>query len=166
MEALLNREILGALGQSSPQPSLKAEGHRAIAGAEATGAHLSGIQVLRFPYALAIRRLIEKDQVASARQLLAIALLSEPSEPSLIRLQGVLAPPRVSRRPGTGVPRDGEYRWLSRHADEYRGQWVAVMGDQLIAHSPHLKDLLTVVKTAAPGQTPLVYRFEDSDAGA
>lgn len=35
--------------------------------------------------------------------------------------------------------RSREYAWLEKHRAEYIGQWVALEGDQLLAHSPNLK---------------------------
>ena len=43
----------------------------------------------------------------------------------------------------TGEPyldRTKEYEWLDQHRYKCRGQWIAVMGDQLVAHGPVAKD--------------------------
>lgn len=42
--------------------------------------------------------------------------------------------PRFVRRTNPPKDRSREFEWLSKHRDEYAGQWVALDGDRLIAH--------------------------------
>jgi hypothetical protein len=49
-----------------------------------------------------------------------------------------------SRVVRTGLPmidRRREWDWLTHHEDEYIGQWVALCGDQLIAHGTNAKEV-------------------------
>lgn len=52
----------------------------------------------------------------------------------LAKMARILAPPRVTR---TGLPSDPSVRanraWLEAHANEYKGQWVALRNGQLLA---------------------------------
>ncbi|MGH9843185.1 MAG: DUF5678 domain-containing protein [Blastocatellia bacterium] len=36
-----------------------------------------------------------------------------------------------------------EYEWLAKHRREYVGQWIALKGDQLVAHGPNAKEVFT-----------------------
>ncbi|MEP7340221.1 MAG: hypothetical protein ABI977_20980 [Acidobacteriota bacterium] len=40
--------------------------------------------------------------------------------------------------------RSREFAWLEQHRAEYIGQWVALEGDQLLHHTPSLKELFAV----------------------
>jgi hypothetical protein len=55
-----------------------------------------------------------------------------------------------------------EFRWLSEHAREYAGQWVALDGDRLIAHGPDARDVYAAAD-ADGAYLPLVTRVEDPD---
>ncbi len=45
--------------------------------------------------------------------------------------------PLDQRLPNRPWPeRDAAMNWLREHAHEYRGQWVALAGDRLVAHGP------------------------------
>lgn len=43
-------------------------------------------------------------------------------------------------------PRTQESEWYRNHRYEYIGEWVAVEGDQLIAHSPDAKEVFAAVR--------------------
>lgn len=56
-----------------------------------------------------------------------------------------------------------EYAWLAQHQREYVGQWVALEGSQLIAHSYEAKEVFA--KARASGvERPIVLLVEDPDA--
>ncbi len=112
------------------------------------------------PYKTLIRELIEREQIGAARRLLATASLELLSDASLTSLQQVLAPARVMAIKRADVDRAREYRWLAAHAQRYRGQWVAVDGENLLAHAPSLKELRELLKTLVPRRPPLVHRID------
>lgn len=43
-------------------------------------------------------------------------------------------------------PRTQEFEWYENHKYEYIGEWVALEGDQLIAHSPDAKKVFAEVR--------------------
>ncbi len=43
-------------------------------------------------------------------------------------------------------PRTQEFEWYENHKYEYIGQWVALEGDQLIAHSTNAKEVFAEVR--------------------
>ncbi len=86
-----------------------------------------------------------------------IEMLSEESEakPEL--------PPSRPVAPAIGVgDRTAEYKWLAKHRREYIGQWIALKGDQLIAHSHNAKEMFAQVD-ASGMEMPLVLYVEDPD---
>ena len=118
--------------------------------------------VLPFPYAASIRASLENEQISAARSLLKLALSQNPREPSLAGLQKILAPARVTTSPRR---RDGdrtaELQWLAVHKESYRGRWVAVSEEGLLAHARSLKELMAELKSSPPPRAPLVCRIDD-----
>ncbi len=112
------------------------------------------------PYKTLIRELIEREQIGAARRLFATASLELLTDTSLTSLQQVLAPARVMVIKKADVDRAREYRWLATHANRYRGQWVALDGEALLAHAPSLKELREVLKTLAAPKPPLVHYID------
>lgn len=107
-----------------------------------------------------VRALLEQDRVLAARTLLSLA--PHPDDPEaqeqIARLRSVLAPPVVKRTPYVDRERSREYLWLSRHGAGYRGEWVAIDGDQLIAHAASLRKLREAIR-GVDGR-PLIHRVE------
>lgn len=70
------------------------------------------------------------------------------------------APPRVVDSPRRGYKepdRSREFAWLREHGHAYRGKWVAVLGDRLVATADTLRDLLQQVQQARLTEHPLVH---------
>ena len=114
----------------------------------------------RLPYVALIRGMLDRDQVAAARALLSVALAELPSTPELVRTAGVLAVPKSARRSVRDVERTNEYSWLTSHAAAYRGKWVAVVGNELIASAGSLKELLQSLKSSGRENEALIHRVD------
>ncbi len=48
---------------------------------------------------------------------------------------------RIIRTDAPFIDRTKEYEWLAKHRREYIGQWIALMGDQLVASGKVAKDV-------------------------
>jgi hypothetical protein len=114
----------------------------------------------RLPYVALIRGMLDRDQVIAARALLSVALTELPSAPELLRAAAVLAVPKSARRSVRDVERTNEYSWLTSHAAAYRGKWVAVVGNELIASAGSLKELLQSLKSSGRESEPLIHRVD------
>jgi Family of unknown function (DUF5678) len=99
------------------------------------------------PYVPRIREHLENARLKAARELLAEALSAGSREPGLDWLSKLLAPPRQTVSPVKDVDRSAEFRWLAKHGEEYKGQWVAMLGEGLLAHAPTLDELIARLKT-------------------
>ncbi len=79
-----------------------------------------------------VRRLVEGGRVAEARRYLETA----PHDGALLDWwRSVLAPPKIELLPtssGSAERMALNTRWLNAHADEHRGEWVALRGDQFL----------------------------------
>lgn len=104
-------------------------------------------------YSERIRELVEADKVEGARRLLAEALSGHHYDEDLSGWQRVLA--KTKGRPNPDVEPDfdrtPEFLWIAEHSAAYRGQWVALLGRELLAHSTSLKE---VVAALAKKKTP------------
>jgi hypothetical protein len=72
-------------------------------------------------------------------------------------------PPRDKRQPPAPWPEaQASMNWLREHSHEYPGQWVALDGDRLIAHSPNEADVWAAAK-ADGANIPLIHRIASPD---
>jgi len=112
-------------------------------------------------YAEKIRALVEADRVGGARALLAKALEKDDHGEDLSYWQEVLAPAKVIRVGGELEPdRTPEFEWLRAHGREYRGQWVALVENRLLAHSSNLDEVLSTVKGMETSRRPLLHHLD------
>ena len=51
--------------------------------------------------------------------------------------------------------------WISEHSHEYRGEWVALAGDRLIAHGTEGDPVYAAAR--AEGGIPFLFRCPDED---
>jgi hypothetical protein len=106
-----------------------------------------------------LQNLIERDMIAEARSVLDKIPQSAFGTEQLENLRRVLAPPKVGRSAIRGLDRTREWNWLRRHSEDYRGKWVAVLGDELVASADVLSDLLEVLRERPLLHRPLIHRI-------
>lgn len=111
-------------------------------------------------YVPRIRRLVEEDKVGAARKLVEEALRENADEPGLVYWKEVLAPARVFGRTPVRLEDAAEFAWFAAHVEEYKGQWVAILGEELLAYASTLPELSAKLKELAPKDLPLVYHIE------
>jgi uncharacterized protein DUF5678 len=111
-------------------------------------------------YESRIQKLVEEDRVGGARKLVEEALRESPDDPTLLSWKEVLAPGRVFGSRPVNLEGTAEERWFAAQAGQYSGQWVAVLGENLLAHAPTLQELSTKLKKLAPRNLPVVHHIE------
>lgn len=107
-----------------------------------------------------VRDLIEREKIGRARELLAALPLEYLNDPLVFRLLKTLARPTVRRSEKHDTDRQKDFNWLRDHAQEYRGQWVALHEGQLITTAATLKELSQKVKTFRLSHPPLLHRIK------
>ncbi|MEW6246724.1 MAG: DUF5678 domain-containing protein [Nitrospirota bacterium] len=112
------------------------------------------------PFLSAIRRSIETEQLSPARSLLDAAPIRILSDPVVTQLRAVLAPPVVTRVQRRDIDRRTEYEWLRTEGSKYRGRWVALNGDHLVATAETLRELRQQLLAMRLAQPPLIHRVE------
>lgn len=111
------------------------------------------------PYLALVRRLLERDEIVAARNVLDAVPLEISDQSETRRLKRLLAPPRVTVSRARDVDRTREFRWLRDHWQDYRGRWVAVDGDTVLASADSLKELREILKALNVTRPPLVHRI-------
>jgi len=111
------------------------------------------------PYVPRIWRLLEEARLKAARDLLAEALGENDREPGLADLSRLLAPPRQRASPLKDRDRSAEFRWIEEHGGEHMGEWVAVLGDALLAHAATLHELLAQLSRVDRDNQALVHHL-------
>lgn len=108
-----------------------------------------------------IKSILNSGTLVGAREVAERGLALYPDHPELRRLHHAFRPYYVRPAlPGHNIPdRRDTYEWLRQNADKYRGQWVAVLGTDLLAASPDLDELHEVVKSKTLPALPLFHFF-------
>ena len=96
-------------------------------------------------YLAAVNELLDNTSSTWAQRVAAEGHARFPDHPELERLCRLLTP-----RPARSVPRNGRkrgdsrkiYRWLDENEIRYRGQWILVNEEGLVASAPTAEELL------------------------
>jgi hypothetical protein len=105
-----------------------------------------------------LRQLLERGEVEEARDWASKLESRWPGSEAVRGYARVLAPPRVSVRPGhQGASRHLERAWLREHAGQYPGRWLAILDDQLLAADPDLRTVLATVQQTPDSRRPLLH---------
>jgi hypothetical protein len=109
-----------------------------------------------------IRELVEADRVEGARRLLAEALERGEHGEDLSYWEKVLAKGKPIRVGGGDLDfdRTPEITWIREKSDPYKGEWVALLGDQLLAHSESLDEVMSILKANKPPRRPMVHYID------
>jgi hypothetical protein len=76
-------------------------------------------------------------------------------------MRELLTPPKVRRVPERDVDRSPEFRWLAEHGPDYRGQWVALVGEELLGSASSIEGLLATLEGwQTMGRKPLLHRID------
>ncbi len=106
------------------------------------------------------KRLLNSQRIQDARDTLQRGAELHPNDKKIAHLLRAISPGRVTMVEGTAPDRSREAAWIRRHGDKYRGQWVAVNGDDLVATATSLNTLLEKLKRRnGKGNSPLVHYF-------
>ena len=111
-------------------------------------------------YESRIQKLVAEDRVERARKLVEEALRESPDDPTLLGWKEVLAPGHVFGRRPVNLEGSAEQKWFASHSGQYKGQWVAVLSEELLAHAPTLQELSTRLKKLAPESLPVIQHIE------
>lgn len=109
------------------------------------------------PFLVTVRQFIDIEQLSAARKLLEAAPAHILSDPQVIRLRSILAPPIVKRVEKHEIDRHHEYKWLETESHKYAGRWVALDGGQLLAEAESLRGLRKQLQMTRHARPPLIH---------
>ena len=107
-----------------------------------------------------IKALLAGQEFLIAQREAARAAEEFPDHSWIERANRVLNPTRVVSVPSTGPDRIREFDWLRRNSGVYRGMWVALLGDDLIAFGKDFGNVLREVRARRLDDKPLVHRID------
>ena len=99
-----------------------------------------------FMYLEHARRLLNQHNVGEARGVLRRGAECHPEDDKIGGLLRAISRGRASRKTGVTKGRSQEIDWLKRHGQTFRGKWVAVRGDRLVASAGDLTELLANIQ--------------------
>jgi hypothetical protein len=103
--------------------------------------------------------LIESEQITLARKALAALPLGQLNDPKIMRLRNMLAVPITKTSQKRDIDRTLDYQWIRDHAQDYRGQWVALHKGELLGAATSLRELLDRVKPLRSEHRPLLHQI-------
>ena len=103
--------------------------------------------------------LMEREQIALARKTLDALSVGQLGDPMIMRLRKMLAVPVTKTSQKRDIDRALDYQWIRDHAEDYRGQWIALDNGQLLAAAASLRELLDCVKPLSPEHRPLLHQI-------
>jgi uncharacterized protein DUF5678 len=105
-----------------------------------------------------IQGILNSGTLRGAREVAEQGLALFPGHPELRRLRHVLRPFESRIISGHRQPdRRETFRWIAENAWKYPGQWIAVLGETLIAASSKLSEVLETVEEKHFDEPPLLY---------
>ena len=107
-----------------------------------------------------IKKLLSRQRFLAAQRAAVRAAEEFPEEPWLQKAKRVLDPTGASSVPATGPERTRELEWLRLNSDAYRGKWVALLGDDLIAAGDDFDTVWREVQATPLEGKPLVHRID------
>lgn len=103
-----------------------------------------------------IRSLLAEGQIWEAQKLFNTSGGLLPTDS---KLRKILAPPRIWESDERDVDRTPEYHWINTHGAAHQGKWVALVGEDLVASSDSLKELLAKLDQLRFEREPLIHHL-------
>ncbi len=106
-----------------------------------------------------VKNLLQQGNINNARRTLELGSIRYPWSRQILKLMMAIAPGQVLRTGEKTSGRKKEFKWIREHGDKYRGQWVALDGDDLIGFAPTLKNLLAKASSGDQQGRPIFVHY-------
>jgi hypothetical protein len=107
-------------------------------------------------YITTIRSRLDLGDVLGAQRILEAIPKEFVREHSVQRLRAALAPPQVTISSQRDLDRSTEYEWLKHNRAQYVGQWVALVGNDVVATAASYRELRARVAELKLSHPPLI----------
>ncbi len=104
-----------------------------------------------------VKALLEEGAIDRARDLLQAQSAAIKADDRLSRLSLIVKPGRVEAHDVRGPDRRAEMAWIQSNASQYKGKWIAVLGDTLIASGDDLRTVIELIHEKGPETRPLIH---------
>jgi hypothetical protein len=102
---------------------------------------------------------MEREQIILARKALDFLPVGQLSDPMIVRLRKMLGVPVTKISQKRDIDRALDYQWIRDHAQDYRGQWVALDNGELLGAAASLRELLDRIKPLRSEHRPLLHQI-------
>ncbi len=93
------------------------------------------------------KKLLNEQRIQDARSTLEHGARLYPKDMGIARLLRAISPGQTTRVKSTAMAnRNREIAWIRKHGIHYRGQWVAIRNDELLASAKTLRSVLEKLK--------------------
>ncbi len=107
----------------------------------------------------AVRSLLASGEAGAARRTVADGTVQFPDHPWLKKTNRIINPKRIVSKPADAPDRTREFAWLRAHGARYRGRWVALLKDELLASAQELETVLREVRARGLESRVLVHHI-------
>ena len=101
-----------------------------------------------------VKQLLDQQRIRDARRTLAVGSIHYPANLQIAGLLRAISPGRVSPTGWASSGRERETDWIRRNGQKYRGKWIALDEDRLIAFAGNLSELLADLDASADQEKP------------
>lgn len=105
------------------------------------------------------KRLLNEQRIGDARSTLKFGARLCPNNKEITRLLRAVSPGQVIKIKSTKANPKREIAWLRQHGENYRGQWLAISGDELLASASTLKSVLEKLKQRKGMDEPSLIQY-------
>jgi hypothetical protein len=97
--------------------------------------------------------------LGEARKLAERFLLHFPGDPDLVKIRGLVAPPRIITRENLpNIDRRTDLQWIKANSADYPGDWLVLSGGVLLGHHPRLSEAQDQARAAGLTERPLLHQ--------
>ena len=126
--------------------------------------NVAAAEVPRFPstaeeFIDTVRALLADGKAGAARRTAAEGAARFPDDPWLRKADRIVNPTQVVPKPADAPDRTREFAWLRENGARYRGSWVALLKDELLASGKKLDDVLQAIRRRGLESEALVHRI-------
>jgi hypothetical protein len=107
-----------------------------------------------------VKQLLGQGRVVDALELLQRALSRYPTDARLLNLSRAVTPGAVVRRDVRYSDRTAEMAWIKANRANYRGKWVALLGEKVLGVGDSLTAVLCLMQEQRLEETPLIHHVD------
>jgi hypothetical protein len=110
-------------------------------------------------YVELVRSLLANGEAGAARRVAAEGAARFPDHPWLEKTDRVINPKAIIATSGGAPERTREFAWLRENSARYRGNWVALLGDRLLASGRELANVFQEIRSQGLESKALVHHI-------